>query len=120
MREVEGQGVETPVTHERRVVDSPIVPSGVQLEQQSSTLSPNPTVAVSRCPPSVGKVFKILLDVTNQTAGESEGLTPQKKLLKSIDTVEKLVTEELQKLNRTPTAKKAEREKKVRTLMSMR
>ncbi|XP_021893909.1 protein POLYCHOME-like [Carica papaya] len=120
LRELEGQQVETPVTHERRIVDSPVMPSDVQVEQQGSTRSPNPTVAVSRCPPSVGKVFKILLDVTNQTAEESEALTPQRKLLKSIDTVEKLVTEELQKLKRTPTAKKAEREKKVRTLMSMR
>ena len=44
---------------------------------------------------------KILLNVTNQNAEESELLTPQKKLLNSIDTVEKAVMEELQKIKRT-------------------
>ncbi|XP_021893907.1 protein GIGAS CELL1-like isoform X2 [Carica papaya] len=127
LSEVGGQHVGTPVTHQRRFLDSPIrfldsptVPSAIQLKQQRSILSPNPSGAIGRCSPSFGKVTKILLDVTNQNAEESEALTPQKKLLKSIDTVEKLVTEELQKLKRTPTAKKAEREKKLRTLMSMR
>lgn len=52
--------------------------------------------------------------------GDSDFLTLQKKLLNSIDVVEKVLLEELHKLKRTPTAKKAEREKKVRTLMSMR
>lgn len=69
---------------------------------------------------SVGKVPKILLDITNQNAGDSEFLTPQKKLLNSIDTVEKVVMDELRKLRRTPTARRAEREKKVRILMSLR
>ncbi|KAI3908956.1 hypothetical protein MKW92_040074 [Papaver armeniacum] len=44
--------------------------------------------------------------------------TPQ--LLNSIDQVGKVVLEELLKMKRTPTAKKAERQKKVRTLMAMR
>lgn len=70
-------------------------------------------------PPSVLKVHKILLEVANQP-DEGEFLTPQKKLLNSIDKVEKVVLEELQRLKRTPSAKKAERERKVRTLMSMR
>lgn len=77
-------------------------------------------IGIRACPPSVGKVPKILLDITNQNEGESGLLTPQKKLLNSIDTVEKVVMEELRNLKRTPTAKKAEREKRVRTLMSMR
>lgn len=86
-----------------------------------SLKTPFPTVGNQHCAAvSVGKVPKILLDITNQNAGDSEFLTPQKKLLNSIDTVEKVVMEELQKLKRTPTARKAEREKKVRTLMSMR
>ncbi|XP_004305341.1 PREDICTED: protein POLYCHOME-like [Fragaria vesca subsp. vesca] len=70
-------------------------------------------------PPSVLKVHKVLLEVANQP-DEGEFLTPQKKLLNSIDKVEKVVLEELQRLKRTPSAKKAERERKVRTLMSMR
>ncbi|KAL7097991.1 hypothetical protein ACP275_10G177500 [Erythranthe tilingii] len=62
----------------------------------------------------------LLLNITNQDEGDSVSLTPQKKLLNDIDTVEKVVTEELRKLKRTPTAKKAERDKRVRTLLSMR
>ncbi|CAA0805898.1 Protein POLYCHOME [Striga hermonthica] len=68
----------------------------------------------------VGEVPKMLLDIaTNQKDGDS-CKTPQKKLLENIDTVEKVVMEELRKLKRTPSAKKAEKEKRVRTLMSMR
>ena len=83
-------------------------------------VSPSLAVGVKPRTPAVGKVPKILLGIANQNAGESEFLTPQKKLLNSIDTVEKVVMEELQKLKRTPSAKKAEREKRIRTLMSMR
>ncbi|KAJ6363348.1 hypothetical protein OIU78_003510 [Salix suchowensis] len=72
------------------------------------------------CPSTIGKVPKILQHITNQASGDPDSLTPQKKLLNSIDTVEKVVMEELRKLKRTPSAKKAEREKRVRTLMSMR
>ncbi|KAL8041527.1 hypothetical protein ABFX02_10G170800 [Erythranthe guttata] len=85
---------------------------GLQNEHDFSTISQNP---------KIGKVPKILLlNITNQDDGDSVSLTPQKKLLNNIDTVEKVVTEELRKLKRTPTAKKAEREKRVRTLLSMR
>ncbi|KAL7138549.1 hypothetical protein ABFS83_10G171400 [Erythranthe nasuta] len=85
---------------------------GLQNEHDFSTISPNP---------KIGKVPKIiLLSITNQDEGDSFSLTPQKKLLNDIDTVEKVVTEELRKLKGTPTAKKAEREKRVRTLLSMR
>ncbi|KAL8480063.1 hypothetical protein ACS0TY_026845 [Phlomoides rotata] len=62
---------------------------------------------------NLGKVPKILLNVTNQHDGDSPCLTPQEKLLNNIDTVEKLVMEELRKLKRTPSAKKAEREKRI-------
>lgn len=83
--------------------------------------TPNPTVGIKKpYLPSVGKVPKILLDITNQKTGEPDCLTPQKKLLNSIDTVEKVVMEELRKLEGTPSAKKAERQNRVRTLMSMR
>ena len=89
------------------------------LEHGASVITPKPASGVKLQTPS-GKVPKILLDIANQAEeGESE-LTPQKKLLNSIDNVEKAVREELQRLKRTPSAKKAEREKRVRTLMSMR
>ncbi|XP_062117612.1 protein POLYCHOME [Humulus lupulus] len=93
------------------------------LDYNLYTTTPRSVVRRKPCPPSVssvGKVPKILLGIANQTTGESDCLTPQKKLLNSIDTVEKVVMEELHKLKRTPTAKRAEREKRVRTLMTMR
>ncbi|XP_027351083.1 protein POLYCHOME [Abrus precatorius] len=93
--------------------------SASQIERDSSALSPN-SVGVKLRTPAGSKVPKIILDIDNLPEGESEILTPQKKLLNSIDKVEKGFREELQKLKRTPSAKKAEREKRVKTLMSMR
>ncbi|CAL0311063.1 unnamed protein product [Lupinus luteus] len=76
-------------------------------------------VCVKLRTPLGSKVPKIMLDITSPSLESSE-LTPQKQLLNSIDTVEKFVREEIQKLKGTPRAKKAEREKRVRTLLSMR
>ncbi|KAG6397260.1 hypothetical protein SASPL_143426 [Salvia splendens] len=93
----------------------PSTPSA-HLEQNKAMLLP-----VLYRPRSIGKVTKILLDITHQEGGDAAAcLTPQKKLLNSIDVVERVVMEELQKMKRTPSAKRAEREKRVRTLMSMR
>ncbi|PIN13203.1 hypothetical protein CDL12_14168 [Handroanthus impetiginosus] len=80
----------------------------------------HPTTGIRQSPPTVGKVPKILVNITDQNEEDSACLTPQKKLLNNIDTVEKVVMEELRMLKRTPSAKKAERGKRVRTLMSMR
>ena len=91
--------------------------AGAQFEHNTATFTPYQVG--SRRNHSVS-VPKILLDITNQNDGGSSGLTPQKKLLNSIDTVERVVSVELQKMKRTPAAKKAEREKKVKNLMSMR
>ncbi|OMO70152.1 hypothetical protein COLO4_28742 [Corchorus olitorius] len=118
--EREGDGLipETPITQAERVVDSD-VSSSAPLEHNFCT----PAAATTRrkpCPPSIRNVSKILLNVANQNAEELEFLTPQKKLLNSIDTVEKAVREELQRIKRTPSARKEERQIKVRTLMSMR
>ncbi|KAE9598274.1 hypothetical protein Lal_00004211 [Lupinus albus] len=86
--------------------------SGAKLEHNSS-------VSVKLRTPFGSKVPKIMLDIASPSVESSE-LTPQKQLLNSIDTVEKFVREEIQKLKGTPRAKKAEREKRVRTLLSMR
>ena len=118
MGDVEGQQIESPVPEGQRVLS--VTQSSAQLKHNISMVSPSLAVGVKPRTPAVGKVPKILLGIANQNAGESEFLTPQKKLLNSIDTVEKVVMEELQKLKRTPSAKKAEREKRIRTLMSMR
>ena len=119
MRDGEGQGSESPVPEDLGILD-PSASKYVTTESQSAATSPRSSFRSKPYPLSVGKVPKILLGIANQNTAESDCLTPQKKLLNSIDSVEKVVMEELQKLKRTPTAKKAEREKRVRTLMSMR
>lgn len=114
--------VETPTPQQLEVVlDDSLVP--VSGERNYSFVTPGPSVGFKRpWPPSTAKVHQILLDITRQSSAEEEeeALTPQKKLLNSIDKVEKVVMEEIQKMKSTPSAKRAEREKRVRTLMSMR
>nr|GMC66002.1 protein POLYCHOME-like [Ipomoea batatas]GMD85717.1 protein POLYCHOME-like [Ipomoea batatas] len=68
-------------------------------------------------PPSVDK---LAIKILNENVQDWEFLTPLKKLLNSIDRVERVFKEELQKLQRTPSARKAQREKRVKTLMPMR
>lgn len=121
LRESEGLQIDSPIPQDQNVLVPSEPSSGAQLEHDLSMITPNPTVGIKKAYlPSVGKVPKILLNITNQKAGEPDCLTPQKKLLNSIDTVEKVVMEELRKLKGTPSAKKAERQNRVRTLMSMR
>lgn len=120
MRDSEGQGSESPVPEDLAILDPSASEYVTTVENKATSTSPRSAFRSKPYPLSVGKVPKILLGVTNQSTAESDCLTPQKKLLNSIDSVEKVVMEELQKLKRTPTAKKAEREKRVRTLMSMR
>ncbi|TKY62571.1 POLYCHOME protein [Spatholobus suberectus] len=89
-------------------------------EPASSSAKTPKSVGVKLRTPSGSKVPKIYLDFSGLPEGESEALTPQRKLLNSIDEVEEVVLEELKKLEKTPSAKKAVREKRMRTLMSMR
>ncbi|XP_054784170.1 protein POLYCHOME isoform X2 [Prosopis cineraria] len=117
----EGQQTESPNPSDQLLSDPSIIVSSPQLELGTSVNSSSAVVGVKLQTPSAGKAPMILLDITtSKSEGESELLTPQKQLLNSIDKVEEVVREELQKFRRTPTAKKAEREKRVRTLMSMR
>ncbi|KAG6595661.1 Ras-related protein RABA4d, partial [Cucurbita argyrosperma subsp. sororia] len=112
LRENEGQGSDnSPAPSDERALEFSASVSGGHQEPDVSLVTPKPTV---------GKVNKILRGIANENVEESEMLTPQKKLLNSIDKVEKVVREELQKLRKTPSAKRAEREKRVRTLMSFR
>lgn len=110
------EGERTPLP-ERQSSDSS--DAGARLEnhagESSSGVSPSPVSVKIRC----SKVPKIVLEIA-EDGDDSEFLTPQKKLLESIDTVEKVVREELQRLKRTPMGRRAEREKRVKTLMSMR
>ncbi|KAJ8534175.1 hypothetical protein K7X08_007499 [Anisodus acutangulus] len=124
LRESEGGEQLESVVHQDHTVLDPSAEStsGAQLEHNISMITPGiKTRSRKFYPKSVGKVPKILLDITNQdSSGDSDCLTPQRKLLNSIETVEKDVKEELHKLKRTPSARKQEREKRVKTLMSMR
>ncbi|KAJ7976842.1 protein POLYCHOME-like [Quillaja saponaria] len=118
LRDIDGLRFENPVSPDQGISE-PMPISGAQLEHDMSLISPKPSVGMKPRSSAV-RVQKILQDITNKNDGEPEFLRPQKKLLNSIDRVEKDVMEELQKMKRTPSAKKAEREKRVRTLMSMR
>ena len=72
------------------------------------------------CTTDVGDVLHSIIEYIINNAGESEFLTPPQKLLKSIDTVEKAVMEQLQIIKETPVAKKEKRERKLWNLTSMR
>ncbi|KAF3655421.1 putative ras-related protein RABA4d-like [Capsicum annuum] len=119
LRESEGEQLESVLPQDHTVLDPSESTSGAPLEHTSTMITPPPRTRRRYHPKSV---HKILLDITNRedTSGASECLTPERKLLNSIDTVEKDVMEELHKLKRTPSARKEEREKRVKTLMSMR
>lgn len=120
----EGPQLEGPsnLDHNHMLSDPSIGESSSQLEHETSMSmsSASADVGVKLQTPAAGKVPRIVLDIPCKSEGDSENITPQKQLLNSLDKVEKVVQEELQKFRRTPTAKKAEREKRVRTLMSFR
>ncbi|KAK8589551.1 hypothetical protein V6N12_023945 [Hibiscus sabdariffa] len=81
--------IETPCTRNETILGSNIS-SSVPLEHNFSTLAS--TSRLKPRPPSIKSVLKILLDASNKKSKESEPeeelLTPQKKLLNSIKTVE--------------------------------
>ncbi|KAK7259470.1 hypothetical protein RIF29_25078 [Crotalaria pallida] len=97
---------------EGQQLSDPSVPAaGAHIEHSASAISPN-QVSVKLRTPAGCKVPKIMLDISTPSEKESE-LTPQKQLLNSIDAVEKIVREELQKLKRTPGARRVERQKRI-------
>ncbi|KAL0848317.1 hypothetical protein Bca101_021564 [Brassica carinata] len=116
-----GLETETPVHQQARVLEASVASAD---EHNCVMVTPAPAVGLKRsCPPSTAKVHKMLLDITKEISEEDEEagfITPEKKLLNSIDMVEKIVMAEIQKLQSTPLAKRVEREKRVKTLMSMR
>ncbi|KAK9664969.1 hypothetical protein RND81_14G080900 [Saponaria officinalis] len=95
--------------HEPSVPESDAPSSSSQLENETNIPTPTPTIPV-----------KISDDVKDENANASEPMTPEKRLLNSIDTVRQIWVEEQERVEKTPAAKKAERDRKVRTLMSMR
>ncbi|CAH8392507.1 unnamed protein product [Eruca vesicaria subsp. sativa] len=109
-------GLETETPTQRQVLETPVG------EHSCVMVTPAPAVGFKRsCPPSTAKVHKMLLDISKEISEEEAGfITAEKKLLNSIDMVEKIVMAEIDKLKSTPLAKREEREKRVKTLMSMR
>ncbi|KAJ4971632.1 hypothetical protein NE237_004731 [Protea cynaroides] len=95
-------------------------PLPARLEQNTYPKTPKPGIAMKICTPSSSRLLKVLQDFDKKNAAEADFITPQKKLLNSIEQVEKAVLEEFRKLKKSRSAKKVEREKKVRTLMSLR
>lgn len=89
------------------------------LEVGSST--PLPTILMKPQPSPVTQAVKITGGITlKENRPDWDFLTPEKKLLNSIEQVSEVWVKEQRKLERTPASKKAERERKVRVLMSMR
>ena len=75
-------------------------------------------------PASTARLHKMVLNYIKKeiSAGEEEEaefITSEKKLLNSIEMVEKIVMDEIQKMQSTPLAKKEERKKKVKCLVVM-
>ncbi|KAK1366231.1 3,9-dihydroxypterocarpan 6A-monooxygenase [Heracleum sosnowskyi] len=112
LREMGDERLESPLPYGQFVHDPSVSSSSAPLGHNFSLITPQPTLLTKRNPPFLGKVPKILRDITDQEAGGSEFLTPEKKLLNSIDKVEKAVEEEISRLKQTPAAKKAERKAK--------
>ncbi|XP_057426040.1 protein POLYCHOME-like, partial [Lotus japonicus] len=112
VRSMERRGIQNSEEGQRTPLDRSVV--------EHRCCDDSSSVSVKIRTPAGSKVPKIVLNFADEEEGELELLTPQKKLLDSIDMVEKLVRESLQKLKQSPSGRKAEREKRVRTLMSMR
>lgn len=119
MREGENEEPGTPLLRDQTALDPSVATPSAQFEH-NPMITPFPTLRSRLCPTPADKLPKILIEVKDQNVQDWESLTPEKKLLNSIDSVEKVFKEELLKLQRTPSAKKAERQKRVKTLMSMR
>ncbi|XP_043693524.1 protein POLYCHOME-like [Telopea speciosissima] len=95
-------------------------PLPAPLEHNSNLQTPNPEKAVKPCMPSSSHQSMVLQNFDSKNAEGSDFITPQKKLLDSIEQVEKVVIEEFRKHECSRSARKLERQKKVHTLMSMR
>ncbi|KAI4377732.1 hypothetical protein MLD38_015312 [Melastoma candidum] len=92
--------------------------ASLEHKDDSLFMTPYPSGITNSCKQSVSK---ILVDVVKTNSGEdSDIITPQRKILNEIDTVREVVLEGIRQFSKTPLAKKAERERKVRVLMSMR
>nr|ASM93580.1 OSDLb [Dianthus caryophyllus] len=94
--------------------------NNAQTEQDIGTSTPIPTLAAKPKLSPTTQLVRIKAGNADWSVDSSDFVTPQKKLLNSIEKVREVWLESQRKLERTPAAKRAERENKVRVLLSMR
>ncbi|XP_021733998.1 protein POLYCHOME-like [Chenopodium quinoa] len=109
----------TEATEEQTNTETATAPNA-EPEQEIGSQTPLPTISVKPQPSPATKVWQITPRNADNNETGSDFMTPQKRLLHSIEKVREVWLEDRKKLEKTPAAKRAEREKKVRTLMSMR
>ncbi|XP_048608819.1 protein GIGAS CELL1-like [Brassica napus] len=114
---------ETPTKQQVYVLDTPVAASAD--EHNFVMVTHALAVGLKRMfPASTARLHKMVLDYIKKeiSAGEEEEaefITSEKKLLNSIEMVEKIVMDEIQKMQSTPLAKREERKKKVKCLVVM-
>ncbi|KAL8142922.1 hypothetical protein V2J09_015954 [Rumex salicifolius] len=91
------------------------VPPSAQLEHDMSFKTPLPA-SFSKKPQHspASRAWSIVASIAREKHDGS--LTPEKKLLSSIEKVREVLLEDQRRMQNTPAAKKAERERKIRTL----
>ncbi|XP_074277870.1 protein GIGAS CELL1-like [Silene latifolia] len=95
-------------------------PGNIQRVPEIDASTPVPTITFKPQPSPASQMWIMKTGNADWTIDSSEFLTPEKKLLNSIEKVREAWLEDQRKLERTPAAKRVEEEKKVRVLMSMR
>ncbi|KAI3840479.1 hypothetical protein MKX03_000766 [Papaver bracteatum] len=120
LKEAEQHRLASMSPQEISVQDSTLSTAGAPLEHNLSLTSSDLPAASKKASQSTAVHCPQMISLKNEALGEMDCLTPQKKLLNSIDEVEKIVMKEFQRIRKTPIAKKIERENKVRKLMAMR
>ena len=101
--------------------DAPSVAGAQPEHHEIGASTPLPTILMKPQPSPLTQAVKITGGITlKENRPDWDFLTPEKKLLNSIEKVSEVWVKEHRKLERTPAAKKAERDRKVRVLMSMR
>ncbi|WZZ40328.1 hypothetical protein YC2023_036587 [Brassica napus] len=123
MRVNDGLESETPTKQQVYVLDTPVAASAD--EHNFVMVTHALAVGLKRMfPASTARLHKMVLDYIKKeiSAGEEEEaefITSEKKLLNSIEMVEKIVMDEIQKMQSTLLAKREERKKKVKCLVVM-
>lgn len=120
-RRAELQADQTTEQPQENITNEPSISGALFEHNEIGASTPLPTILMKPQPSPSTQAMKIMDHITLKDIQEDpDFLTPQKKLLESIEKVREVWLEEQRKLERTPAAKKAERERKVRVLMSMR